>query len=130
MICFPHSFTNRAGGLAQITNRSPMNNEIKVTARCPIRTTLELLGGKWKLLILFQLRSDALRLSQLRKQIPDISEKMLIQELKFLVDSQLVTRINFGEVPPRVEYKITEKGLEAMPLVAEMQRFASVYVKA
>jgi DNA-binding HxlR family transcriptional regulator len=68
--------------------------KIKVTARCPIRTTLELLGGKWKLLIVFQLAAKAQRLSELKRMLPDISEKMLIQELKNLCDSKLVIRKN------------------------------------
>ena len=54
---------------------------VNVTLRCPIRTTIELVGGKWKLLILFQLSIRPFRLSELKRQIPDISEKMLIQEL-------------------------------------------------
>lgn len=100
---------------------------IEITARCPIRTTLELIGGKWKLLIIYQLAQQPLRFSMLKKLIPDISEKMLIQELKVLIDSQLVERVNFGEVPPRVEYNITEKGKFALPLIAEMQKFAQHY---
>jgi DNA-binding HxlR family transcriptional regulator len=100
---------------------------IKVTARCPIRTTLELIGGKWKLLIVYQLAENALRLSELKKRLPDISEKMLIQELKNLTESQLVSRINHGEVPPRVEYALTEKGRLVLPLIAEMRNFAIQY---
>lgn len=73
---------------------------LKITAKCPIRTTTDLVGGKWKLLILFQLSTQRLRLSELKKIIPGISEKMLIQELRTLVDNNLVTRKNFGEVPP------------------------------
>lgn len=103
---------------------------IKISARCPIRTTLELLGGKWKLLILVQLKGESLRLSELRKSIPDISEKMLIQELKTLIDSDLVHRKNFGEVPPRVEYSLTKKGKLALPLVDSMKTFAIKYEKA
>jgi DNA-binding HxlR family transcriptional regulator len=102
-------------------------NPLKITARCPIRTTLELVGGKWKLLIVFQLFQGPLRLSELKKSIPDISEKMLIQELKTLVDSDLVSRKNFGEVPPRVEYALTEKGKAAMPLIEAMRNFALEY---
>jgi DNA-binding HxlR family transcriptional regulator len=105
-----------------------MNNQIiKVTARCPIRTTLELVGGKWKLLIMFQLANRPLRLSELRRQIPDISEKMLIQELKILIDGKLVERRNFGEVPPRVEYELNALGQKIMPLIAEMKNFAQLY---
>lgn len=107
-----------------------MDNEvIKITARCPIRTTLELVGGKWKLLILFQLANKPLRLSELKKKIPDISEKMLIQELKILVDSKLVERKNFGEVPPRVEYALQPIGYKILPLISEMKNFASEYEK-
>ncbi len=102
---------------------------IRVTARCPIRTTLELLGGKWKLLILFQLAEQPLRLSELRRLIPDISEKMLIQELKNLQESQLVLRQNFGEVPPRVLYQLTPIGYSALPLIAEMKQFADTYAE-
>jgi DNA-binding HxlR family transcriptional regulator len=100
---------------------------IKVTARCPIRTTLELVGGKWRLLILIQLNQKTMRPSELKNAIPDISEKMLIQELKFLTDSQLVFRQNFGEVPPRVVYSLTEKGKLAMPLIDAMRDFALAY---
>lgn len=96
----------------------------KVTPRCPIRTTLELVGGKWKLLIIIQLAREAKRLSKLKRDIPDISEKMLIQELKNLVDSELVIRKNYGEVPPRVEYALTEKGRLALPLIGHMKDFA------
>lgn len=99
----------------------------KITAKCPIRTTLELVGGKWKLLILSQLFSQDLRLSELKKQIPDISEKMLIQELKILVDSGLVIRKNYGEVPPRVEYSITKNGLNTTALIDAMVVFAKKY---
>jgi len=100
---------------------------IKVTAKCPIRTTTELIGGKWKLLILFQLAPQPLRLSELKRIIPDISEKMLIQELKTLCNSNLVIRKNFGEVPPRVEYELTTIGHKIMPLIAEMRNFAIEY---
>ncbi|MEM9984710.1 MAG: helix-turn-helix domain-containing protein [Bacteroidota bacterium] len=102
--------------------------KIYVTPRCPIRTTLELVGGKWKLLILQQLLdNEKLRLSELKPLIPDISEKMLIQDLKSLVESGLVHRKNYGEVPPRVEYSLTEKGAGVAPLIAEMVAFARAY---
>jgi DNA-binding HxlR family transcriptional regulator len=105
-----------------------MNSEmIRVTARCPIRTTLELVGGKWKLLIVFQLAHQPLRLSELKRKVPDISEKMLIQELKNLMDSKLVARKNFGEVPPRVEYELTALGQALFPLIGEMRNFALAY---
>lgn len=103
------------------------NKKIHITARCPIRTTLELVGGKWKLLILHQLSARALRFGELRASLPDISEKMLIQELKILAVSGLVHRENFGEVPPRVEYSLTEKGHHTAPLIESMVTFARQY---
>lgn len=105
-----------------------MNNEIvKVTLRCPIRTTTELVGGKWKLLILFQLSNQSFRLSDLKRQIPDISEKMLIQELKTLIDSDLIKREYSEDAPQRIEYKITDIGLKVLPLIGEMKKFADAY---
>ncbi len=102
--------------------------KIFVTARCPIRTTLELIGGKWKLIIMQQLiMNSELRFFELKELIPDISEKMLIQELKTLAISGLVHRKNYGEVPPRVGYRITKKGSQAESLIKEMVKFARNY---
>ena len=101
-----------------------MNNEIVgVTLRCPIRTTLELLGGKWKLLILFQLSNQPFRLSELKRQIPDISEKMLIQELNMLVENKLVSKKAYPEIPPKVEYSLTKLGLKTLPIVDQLAQF-------
>jgi DNA-binding HxlR family transcriptional regulator len=95
--------------------------------RCPIRTTLELLGGKWRLLILFQLKEGPLRPSELRRRIPDISDKMLTVELKTLQDHELVVRTDFHEIPPRVEYGLSAKGQLALPLIGAMRDFAVAY---
>lgn len=98
-----------------------------VTARCPVRTTLELLGGKWKLLLLHQLAPGPLRFADLKRRLPDISEKMLGQELKTLADSGLLLRIDYAEAPPRVEYVLTEKGKLTGPLLEAMRDFARAY---
>ena len=106
-----------------------MNAKINVTARCPIRTTLELLGGKWKLLIIYQIGEQAVRFGELKRSLPDISEKMLVQELKNLVDNDLVIRHSYGEVPPRVDYRLTEKGRKALPLIDHLRAFGLEYVR-
>ncbi|GAA4414342.1 helix-turn-helix domain-containing protein [Nibrella viscosa] len=103
------------------------SNSIQVTARCPIRTTLEMLGGKWKLLILFQLSTGTLRFAELKRRIPDISEKMLAQELHNLINSDLIDKQDYHEVPPRVEYALTSKGKLVLPLIEEMRNFALNY---
>lgn len=106
-----------------------MEEEKKVTPRCPIRTTLEMLGGKWRLLIIGQIGEQTLRYGQLKSTIPDISEKMLIQELKVLVDNELVLRQNHGEVPPRVDYSLTDKGKKALVLIDHLREFGEDYLK-
>ncbi len=104
-----------------------MKNQTKVLPRCPIRTTLELLGGKWRLLLINELKNEPLRFGVLKKRLADISEKMLIQELKTLADAGLVHRKSFGEVPPRVEYSLTESGKTCLPLIKQMAQFGEAY---
>lgn len=101
--------------------------ENNFTPRCPIRTTLEMLGGKWKLLIIYALRDEALRFGELKRKLPDISEKMLVQELKTLQENDLVIRKNYGEVPPRVEYRLSELGRKSLPLISELASFGELY---
>jgi DNA-binding HxlR family transcriptional regulator len=101
--------------------------DTSLSPKCPIRTTLSLVGGKWKLLVIYQLAEGPLRLSQLKQNIPDISEKMLVETLKTLVQDHLVHRENFGEVPPRVEYSLTAQGRLALPLMASMIQFSQQY---
>ncbi|ADR21322.1 hypothetical protein MATR_10490 [Marivirga tractuosa] len=69
-----------------------IDHKIQITARCPIRTTMELLGGKWKLLIIQQLKSGKKRSHEIKELLPDISEKMLFQELKSLLESGLISK--------------------------------------
>lgn len=106
-----------------------MHKERKITPRCPIRTTLEMLGGKWRLLIIGEIGRGHVRYGELKRAIPDISEKMLVQELKNLMENELVDRKNFGEVPPRVEYSLTHKGKKALELIEPIKNFGLEYMK-
>lgn len=90
---------------------------------CPIRKTLGLLSGKWTLLILFQINDRTIRYGELKKTIPGISEKIFIQELKFLVDNNLVNKKTYPVVPPHVEYSLTKLGLETLPIVDTLAKF-------
>lgn len=96
---------------------------------CPIRTTLEMLGGKWRLLIINEIGGGSLRYGEIKRAIPEISEKMLTQELKTLVDNDLVVRRNYGEVPPRVDYSLTENGKKALQLIGPIRDFGLQYIK-
>jgi DNA-binding HxlR family transcriptional regulator len=78
--------------------------------RCGLEAALEILGGKWKPLILFHLASGAKRTGQLRRLVTNVSEKMLIQHLKEMVDDGVIRRIDFQTVPPHVEYELTDFG--------------------
>ena len=78
---------------------------------CGLEAALEVVGGKWKVLILWPLRTaPARRFGELRRQVPGISEKMLIQHLKEMEADGIVTRKDYKEVPPRVEYALTSFG--------------------
>lgn len=82
--------------------------------------TLELIGGKWKGVILWHLTQKTLRFSQLKRRLPGITQKMLTQQLRELERDKLVHRKVYAEVPPRVEYSLTELGLTLQPILQEM----------
>lgn len=83
---------------------------------CPIRNVLSRIGDKWSMLVIFTLENNCcLRFKELQRSIPDISQKMLTATLKTLEADGLVLRKAFPEVPPRVEYSLTDKGKSLMP---------------
>ena len=95
---------------------------------CPVRTSLEMLGGKWKLLLLDTFRRQPTqRYGELRQAVHDISEKMLIQELKLLVEHGLLARRAYPEIPPRVEYTLTDKGRGVLPILDAVMVFSKTY---
>ena len=87
---------------------------------CPVSTTLHLIGGKYKALILWHLSGNTLRFSALRKLVPEATAKMLTQQLRELESDGLLTRTVFPVVPPRVEYSLTEKGESLHPILSAM----------
>ncbi len=93
---------------------------LKAPLRCGMEAVVDLVGGKWKLVILFYLSHQRLRFSELQRHVGDISEKMLSQQLKELVADGLLTRIDFKTVPPHVEYETTafgrDLGLAMVPI--------------
>lgn len=93
-----------------------------VFPQCPIRNVLSRIGDRWTLLILLALQdcSTPLRFKELCKTIPDVSQKMLASTLKDLEADDLVSRTAYIEVPPRVEYALTERGKSLMPLLNQL----------
>ena len=97
-------------------------------ARCPIRTALDLIGGKWKLLLLYQLADGPLRYGALRQRLPGASDKVLVQQLRVLEQDRLISRKDYHSAPPRVEYALTEAGRHALPLIEQLAAFTHRYV--
>ncbi|MDR3716825.1 MAG: helix-turn-helix domain-containing protein [Puia sp.] len=101
-------------------NSTIQQNKQIVQGTCPVSYTLEKIGGRWKPLILFNLRNGAIRYGQLKKCIPGITEKMLIQHLRELEADKLVNRDVKPVVPPHVEYSLTESGQTLGPILGAM----------
>jgi DNA-binding HxlR family transcriptional regulator len=95
---------------------------------CPVRNVLGRFADKWSLLILCNLQGrDKMRYGEIRNSIPDISQKMLTSTLKQLEQDHLVTRKAYAEIPPRVEYSLTDLGLSLMPIIGSMIEWAQIH---
>jgi DNA-binding HxlR family transcriptional regulator len=86
-------------------------------AACPIKASVAVIGGKWKTGILYRLARRTYRFGELNREMSWISEKVLIRQLRELQDAGVVARRDFGEVPPKVEYSLTEYGKSLAPLL-------------
>ena len=95
-----------------------MSSVNKEKFSCPIDFTIDLISGKWSMWILWALQSEPLRFGELRKKIPDITEKMLIQQLKKFEHYKIVNRKVYSQVPPKVEYSLTEHGESLKPIMS------------
>lgn len=96
---------------------------VKREIKCPVTGMLQLIGGKWKPIILYCLRSEKRRFGEISARIPDLSRKVLTQQLKELEEDGLLLRKQFKEIPPRVEYELTELGKSLAPVLNEMEKW-------
>ncbi|AVK51210.1 MULTISPECIES: winged helix-turn-helix transcriptional regulator [Clostridium] len=94
---------------------------------CSVETTLSLIGGKWKVLILRDLINGTKRFGELKKSINSISQKVLTQQLREMEEDGLVERTVYAEVPPRVEYSLTEDGISLKPVLNSMLAWGNQY---
>ena len=94
---------------------------------CPVETTLMLIGDKWKVLILRDLMPGTKRFGELKKSIGSVSQKVLTAQLRDMEKNGLVHREVFAEVPPRVEYTLTELGYSLKPILDAMQAWGTEY---
>lgn len=94
---------------------------------CPVATTVQLIGSKWKLLIIRNLRMRPWRFNELQKNLEGISQKVLTDSLRALESDGLVTRTVYAEVPPRVEYALSELGETMRPILDAMEQWGAGY---
>ena len=97
---------------------------------CPVETTIDLIGGKYKALILWHLSGGTLRFSQLQKLITSATPRMLTLQLRELENQNLIHRQVYAEVPPRVEYSMTELGKSLMPILTAMRDWGAAYLRS
>lgn len=93
--------------------------------QCPVTRTMSIIGGKWKPIVLNCLGDKTMRFGKLNQLMPAISNKVLSKELKDLENLGLIERIEYDEIPPRVEYKLTDSGLSLMPILSEVANWGN-----
>ena len=94
---------------------------------CPVATTVQLIGSKWKLLILRNLLQRPWRFNELRKDLEGISQKVLTDSFRSMEDDGIITRTVYPEVPPRVEYALSELGESMRPIIKAMEQWGITY---
>ena len=104
-----------------------MKTKTELLPECPVATTVQLIGNKWKLLIIRNLLVRPWRFNELQKDLNGISQKVLTDSLRSLEQDGLVTRTVYAEVPPRVEYALSDLGLSLKPILDAMQIWGNGY---
>ena len=94
---------------------------------CPVETTLTLIGDKWKVLILRDLMPGTKRFGELKRSVGNVSQKVLTAQLRAMEENELVHREVYAEVPPRVEYSLTELGKSLKPILDSMRAWGEAY---
>jgi DNA-binding HxlR family transcriptional regulator len=106
------------------------NPKLSKDIRCPLEYGLDIFGGKWKSRIICVLaEKGVLRYSELRKEMTDITDTVLAANLKDLITNQIIIRMSFNEIPPRVEYSISDKGKSVVPILQSICKWSGAYHK-
>lgn len=98
------------------------------TYECPLEMTIDLIGGKWKVLLIWHLSNGAIRFNEFNRIFPNVSAKILAQQLKDLEKNGIVHRDVYPQVPPKVEYTLTDLGRSMIPILQEMNRWGTSHI--
>lgn len=109
-----------------MTKEVKINNNDNID-KCPVETSIDVLAGKWKILILWYLKDEKKRFSELQKLLPRATQKMLIQKLRELENDGLVFREVYPIVPPKVEYSLTEYGKTLKPILKQLYIWGDIH---
>ncbi|MCW8804101.1 MAG: helix-turn-helix transcriptional regulator [Ignavibacteriaceae bacterium] len=93
----------------------------------PVELSLDIIGGKWKIPIIWRLKDDLKRYGELRRSLPKVTHKMLTQQLRELEADEIITRKVFPEVPPKVEYNLTLLGKSVLPVIDMLREWGEEY---
>ncbi|GMR20133.1 MAG: winged helix-turn-helix transcriptional regulator [Gammaproteobacteria bacterium] len=104
------------------------NKQCDGSFRCPVEACLEVIGGKWKGVILFHLLGGTKRFNALRRLLPGVTQRMLTRQLRELEADQIVVRTVYPEVPPKVEYSLSEFGKTLEPILRVLQKWGAEYL--
>lgn len=105
-------------------------HKLEKDIRCPLEYGLELFGGKWKSRIICVLANkEVLRYSELRKEMGNITDAVLSATLKELISNDIVSRKSYGEIPPHVEYRLSDKGASVVPILQSICQWAGAFHK-
>lgn len=108
-------------------DQNPISQQDISAIYCPVRTTLEIIGGKWKVLILYHLDTETHRFNELQRLLTGITQRMLTLQLRELEADGIVHRKVYPQVPPKVEYSLTEFGRTLMPVIQAMHHWGKTY---
>ena len=105
----------------------PRHSRLDCSPGCAVEATLGLIDGKWKGVVLFHLLDGTLRFNEIRRKLPSVTQRMLTNQLRELEADGLVARKVFAEVPPRVEYSLTERGRSLRPVIMALKEWGDAH---
>ena len=103
-------------------------NQKDTSYHCPVEAALVVIGGKWKALIIWQLKTETLRFTEIMERLPMVSPRMMTKQLRELEEDAVIIRKVYPEVPPRVEYSLTSLGLSVVPVLEDLCKWGAEYL--